>query len=122
MCHRLDDEITDLFKHFICLFVKQDVLKDVTGRQLQSVDVNNKGHHLSWSAVFVGVVSDKILKAMDKKEVKVFRTLVKEAYVQKTFPLNNMLLRCLFAIDPVGQGHFITFLALKKLGHSFQLF
>jgi hypothetical protein len=74
-----------------------------------------------------GNEAEKILKDMDKKSVEEFRTLLRSAYVdsavymQGKFPLHNLLLRCLSAIDPIAQGHAVTFLALKKLATFFPI-
>ncbi|XP_022111404.1 LOW QUALITY PROTEIN: uncharacterized protein LOC110990631 [Acanthaster planci] len=87
MCHRLHDEMVDLFKHFFSL--KHSVRDE------------------------------------QKKTVREFRTLVGEAYIssavymQAKFPVHNLLLRYLSAIDPAVQGHSQTFPALKKIGELF---
>jgi hypothetical protein len=53
MCHRIDDEMMDLFKHFLCLFLIHEVMKDKTSKQLKTMDVKNVQLHLPVSAFFI---------------------------------------------------------------------
>jgi hypothetical protein len=132
MIHRIHDELTDVFRHFLACFMKHDVLKGLNARQLQELDVTDEEHHLPSSSLFVGSATESILKEMQqnpttgtRKNAKEFLASVKEAltatarYLQGKLPLANLLLRCLSALDPKVQGQSMTYGVLKRLKQYF---
>ena len=123
MMHRLHDEQTDLFRHFLACFLKQENLKDVSAAHLKKIDVVNQNLHLPPNDIFIGDAAENLLKSLKKHSTlrQEFRKMIISAYtnaasyMQAKLPLCNQLLICLSAIDPKAQGHSVTHKHLKKL-------
>jgi hypothetical protein len=101
-------------------FMKHEHGKGLACKQLKELYVRDATRHLPASDTFCGSGAEKVLKDMDRRQREEFYAKLKQvytesaAYVQTKFPLNNLLLRCLSAVDPSGQGQSATFRA-----HSF---
>lgn len=59
MCHRLHDEMVDLFQHFLSLFMKHEELRD--SKQLKTIDVNNEELHQPVKTFFIGHEAENTL-------------------------------------------------------------
>ena len=125
MVHRFHDELMELFVHFLSCSMQQELVRDLSSSKLKKIDVHDEASHLPVGAVFMDSSVVSLLKDIDKKTRLEFCLKVKGAYIeaaaymQGKFPLNNMLPRCLSSIDPKGQGHSVTILALKTLREFF---
>jgi hypothetical protein len=53
MVHRLHDELTDIFRHFLAYFIKPEVFTDLRARQLKQLDLKNEDIHLQSSSLFI---------------------------------------------------------------------
>ena len=128
LVHRIYDEQVELVKTLLACFIKPEYLRDITGRKIKSLDLNNKDIQRKLNAIYVGTKAEEILVCICRKNPefksnflqKLFNAYVKSSeYVINKFPMNNSLLRCLSAIDPKAQGHEVTQNILKKLPKYF---
>jgi hypothetical protein len=86
LVHRLHDKLTDSFRGFLALFFQHEVIKDLTGKRLKSLDVEDEHNHLPLSSVYVGSATGSMLEEMmkkptKKKEAVEFRQTVQKALV-----------------------------------------
>lgn len=84
MVHRLHDEQTDLFRHFLACFMRQEKLHDISASKLQKIKVGDPSMHLPSKDVFIGDAAERILEGLPRHLSlrQVFRRRVKAAYVR----------------------------------------
>ena len=118
LIHKLYDEQEQLFLNFLSCFIKAEILKDKNIKQLLSLNVSNEDYILKKSMFLVSAESI-VSKDLEHNAVASFLEQAKQAYVecaqylQKKLPLDNYLLKCLSAIDPIARGHSLTADRLK---------
>lgn len=122
MIHKLHDEQEQLFLNFLSCFVKHEILKDKTVSQLINLDLSSDENLLKKRKMFLGFTTESIVEK-NIKDVAVisFLNQASQAYIQcgqylqKKLPLDNLLLKCISAIDPLARGHSVTADRLKML-------
>lgn len=84
MVHRLHDEQTDLFRHFLACFMRQEKLHDISASKLQKIKVDDPSMHLPSKDVFIGDAAERILEGLPRHISlrQKFRRRAKAAYVR----------------------------------------
>lgn len=118
MIHLLNDKQTELLTNFMSLFIKPEVLKDISSARLVQLEVYDDRNYLPESSVFlVRYINSNLQGAIARDMV----LTLKKAYakcgkcLQTKMPVNNGLLKSISAIDPRCLGHTITVRHLLKL-------
>ncbi|XP_072042205.1 uncharacterized protein, partial [Amphiura filiformis] len=118
MIHKLNDKQKELFVEFLTCFIKPEVLTGATSASLVKLNIEDTKNHLPDTNVHL---VKKITKSLPEKPAKELIGQLKEAYVkcakklQSKMPINNRLLKCISAIDPVCIGHTATLHHLLQL-------
>ncbi|XP_060782423.1 uncharacterized protein LOC132889689 [Neoarius graeffei] len=122
LIHVVHDKLEELFQNFLACFVKPEKIPK-SSVQLKQMNLDDENIYLKTSEVFIGHSAKKIIKAarQDDSTNMFFLRNVMQAYtssavyIQKKFPLNNKLLKCVSTIDPSARGHSKTAEALRNL-------
>ena len=122
--HKLHDMMINNLQSFVGCFMKFEVIKDLSSKQFKKSECIIK--HPSPQVIFIGSSNEKIIGEMLKKKndseiVKEFFDNLSSAYnvagvyLQKKYAIDNDLLICLSALDPIARGHSKTHSSLLKL-------
>lgn len=111
MLHKLNDMQLQLLSDFLSCFIKIDFISGANAKKLVSLDLKETKYWVEDKDLYLGSAK-KILESCHKTNPLVvsFTNSVKEAYLscglylQKKMPLQNKLLQCLSALDPVVRG------------------
>lgn len=122
LIHVVHDKLEDLFRNFLACFVKPEKIPK-SSVQLKQMNLDDENIYLKTSEVFIGHSAKKIIKAArqdDSTNIFFLRNVMQAytssaVYMQKKFPLNNKLLKCVSAIDPSVREHSKTAEALRNL-------
>ena len=108
MIHRLHDELVELLRHFMASCIRPSAIP-TDEKELAQTDIDDTKIWLKDEQIFVGSITKKILSEMPKKDAVAFLEKSKQAYsaclkcLLKKLPIQNELLMCCSAIDPVVQ-------------------
>ena len=108
MIHRLHDELLDLLKNFMASCIRPCAISN-NERRLAKTDIENKEIWLKDEQIFVGSKTKQVMSEMRKNDAVAFMEKVKRAYAAclacllDKLPIQNEVLKCCSAIDPVLQ-------------------
>ena len=82
LIHRVYDNITQLFKDFLCCFIKQEHLKGKSEKGLKMMNLDDDKQHLYRKDMFVGNANKEIISKLHAKDKSVvdFLSKTSEAY------------------------------------------
>lgn len=103
--HLLFDKQETLVRNYFACFLKPETFSKLSPRQLLTLNLMDGNNLLSWNQVFTSTNSNHS-KPFVQKVIAAYQHT--GCYIQKKFPLNNMVLRDLSAIDPRAIGHSVT--------------
>ena len=122
--HKLHDMMVNNLRSFLACFMKYEVIKNLSAKQLKKVNILDNVR--SSRSFFVGdsnehIINDMLKDKNDREIVKEFRENLTSAYteagvyLQKKYAIDNELLINLSALDPIVRGHSKTHSCLLKL-------
>ena len=97
-------------------FVRPECFAKLSSADLLKLDLSDNSILLTESMLFLGTETEGGLKptiSFVSQAVKAYQETGK--YIQTKFPLNNMILRDLSAVDPAAIGHSLTMRSLTSL-------
>ena len=118
LIHKLNDKQQELLLDFLSCFIRPEVLKDITSASLVTLNLDDTSNHLPDKNVHL---VSSITKGLPSDLANRLIGQLKEAYIkcgkklQTKMPVNNRLLKCISAIDPMSIGHTITLQHLMRL-------
>ena len=149
MVHRIHDDIIDVTKKFLSVFLCPEKIADLSAPALKALNVHDEALQRPLGDIFIGKEAEKIISKWQQKvstqtelmkthmanvpvtqcepenACSAFRKKVRKAYIETgayllgKLPLENKVLRLLSATDPRALGHPAAGKALRKLGAQF---
>lgn len=121
-----------VFRDILSCFIKPEHLIGKTAGHLKLIDSESDEERLlSSRSVFLVKKTKDIVEGSHRNDLVVVDFLEKKVttayllcakHMQKRLPLDNKLLRCVFALDPAARGHSATAKALKELSDCLKYF
>ena len=115
LIHKLHDKQLELFNAFLACFMKAEIVREIRCDHDTSI-IDESNNRVPKRDMFIGTVGSSIVKSAHQSDsiIHSFLDTAETAYIMcakylsKKLPLNNKLLRCLSAIDPIAHGHSVT--------------
>lgn len=119
MVHKLHVKQVELFKNFLTCFVKPEVFKDMSAKQLRDpmvLDLSNKKNLMPRKDIFI-YGCEKCDSGILKNVLKTLKQGYVDCgeYLQQKLPLDNQLLESMVALNPHERGKHETIKLLKRL-------
>ena len=121
LVHRFHDEVLECMRTFLCCFIKVELIKGLSCKELMTFDVMKVDNHKQFSDWNLGRKTFQVLKKIEREEKEIFKKAVVLAftqaaqYLQKKMPLDNKFLQCLSSLDPKCRGVELGSSMMKKL-------